>query len=94
MSTHAYTEDQLVEQPAIGLFAKADGSEWMPRGRPRAQAIKVTKGEKVDIETLMEAVEAVTGGRTSTASTVITTPLPGNRGPGSEAPAGDPPGHD
>ena len=21
MSTHAYTEDQLVEQPAIGLFA-------------------------------------------------------------------------
>jgi type I restriction enzyme R subunit len=22
MSTHAYTEDQLVEQPAIGLFAE------------------------------------------------------------------------
>ena len=24
MSTHAYTEDQLVEQPAIGLFAELD----------------------------------------------------------------------
>ena len=33
--------------------------------------IRVTQGQKVDIETLMEAVEAVTGGRTTTASTVI-----------------------
>jgi len=78
--------------PAIGLFAKEDGSEWMPRGRPRAQVVKVTKGEKVDIETLMEAVEKVTEGRTSTASTVITTPLSG--GPSSPIPAGDEPGHD
>ena len=26
MSAHAYTEDQLVEQPAIGLFAELDWS--------------------------------------------------------------------
>lgn len=57
--------------PAIGLFSQADGPEWQPDNRPRAKVIRVTKGEKVDIETLMEAVEAVTGGRTSTASTVM-----------------------
>jgi ADP-heptose:LPS heptosyltransferase len=79
--------------PAIGLFAKSDGPQWMPRGRPRAQVIKVTKGEKVDIETLMEAVEAVTDGRTRTASTVITSPLPGSDGPPAD-PAGAPTGHE
>jgi ADP-heptose:LPS heptosyltransferase len=78
--------------PAIGLFTKADGPQWMPRGRPRARVIQVTKGEKVDIETLMEAVEAVTQGRASTASTVITTPLPGDGGSGDSA--GDPPSHE
>jgi ADP-heptose:LPS heptosyltransferase len=57
--------------PAVGLFGKADGQEWVPRDRARARVIAVTKGEKVDIETLMEAVEAVTEGRTSTASTVM-----------------------
>ncbi len=57
--------------PAIGLFGKNDGVEWIPTGRPRARVIPITKGEKVDIETLMEAVEAVTEGRTSTASTVM-----------------------
>ena len=64
----------------------------MPRGRPRARVIQVTKGEKVDIETLMEAVEGVTEGRTSTASTVITTPLP--RDGGDTPAAGNPPGHE
>ncbi len=57
--------------PAIGLFGKNDGVEWIPTDRPRARVIPITKGEKVDIETLMEAVEAVTEGRTSTASTVM-----------------------
>jgi ADP-heptose:LPS heptosyltransferase len=57
--------------PAVGLFSKVDGPEWEPTDRPAARVIRVTKGEKVDIETLMEAVEAVTGGRTSTASRVI-----------------------
>jgi hypothetical protein len=59
----------------------------------------VTKGEKVDIETLMEAVEGVTEGRTSTASTVITTPLPRDTGPSgpTEGPGlatGNPTGHE
>ncbi len=83
--------------PAIGLFSKADGPQWMPRGRPRARVIPVTKGEKVDIETLMEAVEGVTQGRTSTASTVITTALPGagaSTGSGDLPPVEDTPGHD
>ncbi len=57
--------------PAIGLFGKNDGAQWVPADRPRARVIPVTKGEKVDIETLMEAIEAVTEGRTSTASTVM-----------------------
>ncbi len=83
--------------PAIGLFSKDDGPQWVPRGRPRAQVIRVTKGEKVDIETLMEAVETVTQGRTSTASTVITTPLPGSDGRavgGTHPLPGDAPDHD
>jgi ADP-heptose:LPS heptosyltransferase len=85
--------------PAIGLFSKADDAQWMPRGRPRARVLQVTKGEKVDIETLMEAVEGVTEGRTSTASTVITTPLPRDTGPSgpTEGPGlatGNPTGHE
>ena len=66
--------------PAVGLFSKADGPEWEPADRPRARVIRVTKGEKVDIETLMEAVEAVTGGRTSTASRVIPASPPSRDG--------------
>jgi ADP-heptose:LPS heptosyltransferase len=57
--------------PAIGLFSKFDGPEWEPIGRPKAKVIRLTKAEKVDIETLTAAVNAVTDGRTSTASTVI-----------------------
>ncbi len=57
--------------PTIGLFSQRDGSEWLPGDRSRVKVLKVTKGEKVDIETLMEAVEAVTEGRTSTASTAL-----------------------
>lgn len=87
--------------PTIGLFSKKDGPQWMPRNRARAKVIHVTKGEKVDIETLMEAVETVTEGRTSTASTVIKRPFEaeGDGGPeaaasGASSPAGDPPGHE
>jgi len=57
--------------PAVGLFGQADGPEWVPVGRPKAQVIRVTKAEKVDIETLTAAIHTVTEGRTSTASTVI-----------------------
>lgn len=76
-----------LDVPAVGLFAKGESAQWIPTGRDRARAIRVTKGQKVDIETLMEAVEAVTGGHTSTASTVISMPA----GPPD---GGDAPGHD
>jgi len=69
------------------LFAKDESVQWVPSGRRNARVIRVTKGEKVDIETLMEAVEAVTGGQTSTASTVISTPSGISEG-------GDDSGHD
>ncbi len=58
--------------PSIGLFGKHDAAHWVPVDRPRARVIRITKGEKVDIETLMEAVESVTEGRTSRISTIIT----------------------
>lgn len=57
--------------PAVGLFTEAEAGHYRPGTRPRVRVLEVERGEKVDIETLMEAVEAVTGGRTSTASTVI-----------------------
>ena len=57
--------------PAIGLFTDDDLADWSPQNRDRVSVLSVAKGEKVDIETLMEAVEAVTGGRTSRPSTVI-----------------------
>ncbi len=57
--------------PAVGLFSKSDDEQWIPQGRAHARVINIAKGEKVDIETLMEAVEAVTEGRTSMASTVM-----------------------
>lgn len=73
--------------PAIGLFSQAEAPGWVPRDRPRARVITVTRGEKVDIETLMESVEAVTEGRKTTASTVI----PGG-GEADEGPDGPPSG--
>jgi len=57
--------------PTIGLFSATEPRRWIPEGRPRVRVLEVAKGEKVDVETLMEAVEGVTEGRTSTASTII-----------------------
>lgn len=37
MSSHAYTDDQLVEQPAIGLFA-ALGWATVPNKTPRSHS--------------------------------------------------------
>jgi ADP-heptose:LPS heptosyltransferase len=73
--------------PAVGLFSKSDAARWVPADRARARVITVTEGEKVDIETLMEAVEAVTEGRTSTASSIITSSAAQDAGP--EAPPPD-----
>jgi len=60
--------------PAVGLFTESEKPGYRPEARATVRVIEVTDGQKVDIETLMEAVEAVTAGRTSTASTVISDP--------------------
>jgi ADP-heptose:LPS heptosyltransferase len=49
--------------PTLGIFTQRDGSEWEPAPRPTARVLRVTKGERVDIDTLMEAVETVVGAR-------------------------------
>jgi ADP-heptose:LPS heptosyltransferase len=46
--------------PTIGLFTKQDGPEWDPGERAHARILRVAGGQRVDIDTLMEAVEAVT----------------------------------
>ncbi len=51
------------EVPTIGLFTRRDGPEWEPTPVPHARVLRVTKGERVDIDTLMEAFEAVTSDR-------------------------------
>ncbi len=57
--------------PSVGLFSPQDGPAWRPGGRPNAVVLTMAKGEKVDIATLMEAVESVTRGRTSTPSNPV-----------------------
>ena len=47
--------------PTLGLFLDGDGPEWEPAGTPHASVLRVASGERVDIDTLMEAVEAVRG---------------------------------
>ncbi len=47
--------------PTLGLFGKHVEDRWRPASRPRCRVLSVAKGEKVDIATLMEGVDAVTG---------------------------------
>lgn len=60
MSTHAYSEDQLVEQPAIGLFAALG---WETKSAleetfgPGSSLGRETKGEAVLIERLRAAID-------------------------------------
>ena len=49
--------------PTIGIFTQQDPAEWEPTARPTARVLRVTRGQRVDIDTLMEAVESVVGGR-------------------------------
>lgn len=63
-----------MEVPTVGLFSASEAAYYVPGNRPQVRVLDVAEGEKVDIETLMEAVEAVSAGRTHTASTVITHP--------------------
>lgn len=67
--------------PTVALFAEGEDPCYRPAGRSCARTLDIASGEKVDIETLMEAVEAVTGGRTGRASTVIVAPPAGEAPP-------------
>ena len=65
MSGHAYTEDQLVEQPAIGLFAELGWAVAGPppnagvAGEPRDAGLlgRETRGEVVLVSRLRAALE-------------------------------------
>ena len=65
MITHAYTEDQLVEQPGIGLFAELGLAVAVPppnagiAGEPRAAGLlgPETKGEVALVSRLRAALE-------------------------------------
>ena len=65
MPAHAYTEDQLVEQPAIGLFAELGWAVAGPppnagiAGEPRDAGLlgRETKGEVVLVSRLRAALE-------------------------------------
>ena len=68
---HAYTEDQLVEQPAIGLFAELGWAVAAPppnagvAGEPRDAGLlgRETKGEVVLVSRLRAALERLNAGR-------------------------------
>ena len=57
--------------PTIGLFSAQDEESWVPKGRKRVRVLRLDKAGRVDLETLMEAVEKVTEGRTTKAARVI-----------------------
>ncbi len=68
---HVYTEDQLVEQPAIGLFAELGWAVAAPppnagvAGEPRDAGLlgRETKGEVVLVSGLRAALERLNAGR-------------------------------
>ena len=68
---HAYTEDQLVEQPAIGLFAEIGWAVAGPPpnvgvvGEPRDAGLlgRETRGEVVLVSRLRAALERLNAGR-------------------------------
>jgi ADP-heptose:LPS heptosyltransferase len=57
--------------PAIGLFSPSDPPCWVPDGRNKVKVLVTKKGKKVEIETLLEAVEEVTEGRTRKATSIM-----------------------
>ncbi|MCP4293453.1 MAG: glycosyltransferase family 9 protein [bacterium] len=64
--------------PTIGLFSKDELPSWIPGNRKRVRVLTLDKAGKVDLETLMEAVETVTDGRTTKAAKVIDPVVGGN----------------
>jgi ADP-heptose:LPS heptosyltransferase len=57
--------------PTVGLFSLGDAECWEPRDRKRVRVLRLDKSGKVDLESLMVAVEAVTEGRTTKAARII-----------------------
>jgi len=48
--------------PSVGLFLENEGADWVPADRPNARVIRIKPGRRVDIDTLMEAVEGARAG--------------------------------
>jgi ADP-heptose:LPS heptosyltransferase len=78
-----------LEVPTVGIFTPRDGADWDPGPRPCCRVLRVTRGERVDVATLMEAVEAVRGMPTAQTSplgeALQTAP---EAAPGAQEPAG------
>ncbi len=79
--------------PTLALFGVDEDPCYRPEGRNHVRVVEVATGEKVDIETLMEAVEAVLGDRRGTGATVIpeadAPAAPDEDQPAGTGPAGD-----
>lgn len=75
--------------PTVALFTEGDDPACRPLGRARVRVVDIAAGEKVDIETLMEAVEAVTEGRSGRGAKVIPAPDPAAPAASDETPAAD-----
>jgi len=83
VSAHAYTEDQLVEQPAIGLFAEL-GWTTVPALEETFGAtgtlLRETKGEVVLVSRLRAAQSVIPNPQPGLSATL----LPLGEGPGDE----------
>jgi type I restriction enzyme, R subunit len=91
---HAYTEDQLVEQPAIGLFAELGWAVAGPpatagvAGEPRDAGLlgRETKGEVVLVSRLRAALERLNPALPSEAITAAVDELTRDRSAMSRSP--------
>ncbi len=72
--------------PTVGLFTSSDGERWLPQSPGHVQVLQVAKGEKVDVATLLAAIETVTEGRGARARNV--TLVPASAAPATPPPAG------
>ena len=57
--------------PTVGLFSAKDDQSWIPKNRKRVRVLQLDKAGRVDLETLMEAVETVTEGRSTKVAQII-----------------------
>ena len=57
--------------PAVGLFSESEEEHWVVVNRPKVRVLRLKKGQKVEIEHLVEVIGEVTGGRTMSATRVL-----------------------